>query len=408
MQVLLAAITLVLFFFGLRQFFIADTPKYLRNIFGILILSRVLLNVFFMMAKGEFLMHFPFLLKCSAPFFYASPAFVYLYLRGLMIPQMDWKKRDYLHFLPALFGVLEVLPWYFQPHAAMLTDVQSIDFSGALFFQYFTGPVSERLGYVIKPALQIFYLIWAFKLARETGFFKESSGIEPKRHWVGFILAMLTLAFLIQCAQLVSLHTDLGSEYFNFSPLELLLILNIMILVVFLLFVFQKPVMLTHFMLGYTTEEKGPSLSSKVSAEMVSEEIPEKSETGQDDNNSREVLTAEESEQLFLRAEALIMTASLFRQHQLHVAQVASSLEVPVHHLSFCLNKYKGLTFREWVNQHRINAFLEDYPRLNQTMTIEAQAQACGFKNSSGFYLTFKKYKGCSPKEFLQKASDYQ
>lgn len=404
MQVLLTAITLVLFFFAIRQFFIREIPRYGRLILGVLILNRVVLNGLYLLAQGGLLSTYPILLRFSAPFFYASPGLVFLYVQGVLYPSRNWKKSDWWHIIPVLFGFLEVVPWFFSSTENMLQDVYQVNLSKGPFFQYFTGWVSQQSGFLVRPALQLVYLIslwWqVYVLIRVNKFYAEDLN---RRHWVLFILSMATASLVVSGFQVASIHFPSLMRQIHFPPSYLLHLLNIMILLGFLFFIFQKPVILAQYVLGFSNQKNVDYFTDvkRIAIPADRETPPVNAEGG----GYKKVLSVLEAEELFLRAKAIMIEQSLYRQPQLHLADVASALDVPAHHLSFCLNKHKGLSFREWINQARIEAFLEDYPRLNQTMTIEAQARHCGFKNVSAFYLAFKKSKKCSPKDFLSSLS---
>lgn len=402
---ILASITIVLFFLGLRILLMRGPKQVSEHILGIMLMNRVTLNVLYLMAAAGLLMDYPYLLKASGPLYYLTPALLFFYLRSLVRPDIVMSRKDVLHLLPAFFALMEVLPWYLKGYSFWLEDVGSGDFQPSLFFTRFTGPVSYYTGYLIKPVLQFIYLGWIYALARQSGFFRDSRPeTKSVRIWVTFILVMFLLS---QVIILVQIGAN-GLSNLIFTPgiglYKAILVLNSLLLVVFLLFIFQHPEILSSFVLGYRSGKESRSFEAFNSAGGIPftgngaeiEVVKHASEA-----TRREVLDVHQAEALLAKAETLMTEKALYRNGEIHVASVASELGVPVHHLSFCLNKCRGISFRDWVNGYRVEAFLRDHPALNASMTVEGQAFKCGFNTTSGFYQAFRKHKGCSPKEYF-------
>lgn len=71
--------------------------------------------------------------------------------------------------------------------------------------------------------------------------------------------------------------------------------------------------------------------------------------------------------------------------------------------LSYVLNHALHTTFYDFVNQYRIDHFLDELKKApNHQYSLFGLAQNCGFKSKSSFYRAFKKYKGVSPSKYLE------
>lgn len=105
---------------------------------------------------------------------------------------------------------------------------------------------------------------------------------------------------------------------------------------------------------------------------------------------------------LFLRFEILMRTEHLQRDPQLKIADVAQKLQVSVHALSAAINEEHGQNFFDYINRLRIE---ELKPALlhpnNRHLTFLAIAKASGFNSNSSFYRVFRKYVGCTPKQYV-------
>jgi YesN/AraC family two-component response regulator len=66
------------------------------------------------------------------------------------------------------------------------------------------------------------------------------------------------------------------------------------------------------------------------------------------------------------------------------------------------LNNVIEKNFRDWINEFRINHFIEMFIIYKDKKTIEALAQESGFKNPATFYNAFKKLTGLSPSQYFK------
>ena len=80
---------------------------------------------------------------------------------------------------------------------------------------------------------------------------------------------------------------------------------------------------------------------------------------------------------------------------------MAAHLEIPVHHLSYLLNKHCGLSFASYRNnlrmEHAAKLIEKGFLIVN---TIEALTQECGFSSRSAFSKTFKSIIGENPSDY--------
>jgi AraC-like DNA-binding protein len=89
---------------------------------------------------------------------------------------------------------------------------------------------------------------------------------------------------------------------------------------------------------------------------------------------------------------------------KLSIRDVSVALDIPLHELSFIINRYFELRFTDFVNSYRIKLVEEKIKSgyLNQ-YTQEALALETGFSSKHGFYDAFRKVHSCTPAEFAAK-----
>jgi AraC-like DNA-binding protein len=98
-----------------------------------------------------------------------------------------------------------------------------------------------------------------------------------------------------------------------------------------------------------------------------------------------------------------VMVAKKMYQFQdLQILELSKETNILVHHCSYVLNRVLGKNFRDWINEYRINHFIELYKSQRESKTIEAIANESGFKNTATFYNAFKKSTGLSPSQYFK------
>jgi AraC-like DNA-binding protein len=83
------------------------------------------------------------------------------------------------------------------------------------------------------------------------------------------------------------------------------------------------------------------------------------------------------------------------------ISKMAADLKKPIHHCSFTIKMGLNNSFRNYINQFRVDNFISAYKINPKSLTFEALSFESGFRNQSTFYSAFKKEKGMSPKVFF-------
>jgi len=122
-------------------------------------------------------------------------------------------------------------------------------------------------------------------------------------------------------------------------------------------------------------------------------------------NPSKQRIPDEQAQLLQNRLKQLMATDKLYLDNELSLPQLAESISVSVHDLSYLLNDRMGVNFFEFVNTYRVEEakqiMLDDkYKHLN----ILGVAFNSGFNSKTTFNTVFKKQTGLSPSQFIQQA----
>ncbi|WP_160114192.1 AraC family transcriptional regulator [Aquimarina sp. AU119] len=88
---------------------------------------------------------------------------------------------------------------------------------------------------------------------------------------------------------------------------------------------------------------------------------------------------------------------------KLSLRSLADISKIPYYHLSTILKIGLNTTFYDFINQYRVEEFIEKakHPK-NKKFTLLTLAFEAGFNSKSSFYSIFKKHKGISPSDFVK------
>ncbi len=129
-------------------------------------------------------------------------------------------------------------------------------------------------------------------------------------------------------------------------------------------------------------------------------EIPEKKEI----RYKKSSLHPEQANEIHERMTTFLQNEKPFKDSALSLDTLSELLEVHPNYLSEVINSMENKNFNEYINEMRIEEFisLATDPK-NQRFTYLSIAYDCGFNSKASFHRNFKKIKGATPKEFLDK-----
>jgi len=79
---------------------------------------------------------------------------------------------------------------------------------------------------------------------------------------------------------------------------------------------------------------------------------------------------------------------------------IANALKYEYTYVSKLFSKFTGVSFTEYLNNHRISQACAILRSENINMTVSEVADHCGYENLRTFHRNFRKIMGCSPQEF--------
>lgn len=117
-------------------------------------------------------------------------------------------------------------------------------------------------------------------------------------------------------------------------------------------------------------------------------------------------LNAIQLDKFKLRLKEIMQTEKAFLMPNLTLPKLAAAVDCSVNHLSQVINSGFGMSFFDYLNQHRIEyakELLSQYDGVNSA--ILNVAFAAGFNSNSAFYAAFKKCIGQTPAQYRRTQS---
>jgi AraC-like DNA-binding protein len=371
----------------------------------------------FLLCRGGLIRHLPFIYGYGLPLYYTIPAFCYLYVRSQFNGESKFRKRDWLHFLPAAACLLLLMPLYLSPMELKQRIVDGLAANFNSIFSESSGLVPNSWHFIIRPIQGAIYLVFQWRLLapllrRE----RTPAGESPRlAKWLVLFTSFETLIY-------AGLTVATIQGYHHIAPqAPLLSIIKAPMIILTLLYIALTVCLFLHpeFLYGKAAAQ-APQPAMPVEPVLVPQPdrapslVPPALDGSALDGSVPDGATREEGRKsplldlrqvndYALQLEEHILSTQVFRQQGLTVNGLSGSAQIPPRIISHVLNRHYGQTFNEYVNTCRVNYIKE---RLKdgdwKDFTMEGLAMEAGFSSKSTFFSTFKKQTGKSPAEYVK------
>ena len=320
------------------------------------------------------------------PIYLLNTPFLYFYVRAVLTDKVQIRGWDYIHFVPFLIVLINIIPFTFHSWAFKLNFAYHFHQDFNTIYQVQFPLISFPVYFVSRSIFSIIYIAFSAQIVWQA--------IQ------NMVLAnsIILQRWLIMCLGLGAIF-NLSLLAFSFYSLwqnDFKLLLDVQgkgrtVATIFMsaqtisIYFFPKILYGLHFNSGSTISDV-IKLNEEISSVAKSVEI----------SNTR------------LRQVEKLMEIHLLEKKYLQpgysLSDLVSAIYTPEHVLTYYFNNYKGITFLKWKNQLRIE---EAIKLLNageaNTHTLESVGKTCGYKSRSNFIQAFKAQMGESPSAYLKK-----
>ncbi|MDH7447337.1 helix-turn-helix domain-containing protein [Aquimarina sp. 2201CG14-23] len=294
---------------------------------------------------------------------------IYFYIRSLVNPKFHFKTKFWLHFVPFFLSQTYAFIVYFS--ALRVNDFSQKD---SIAKNLHFNDIKQLDEYVLLISLAL-YLFYGYK---ELINYKKwldnttSDSSFPDFKWLKDIFGLSTI---------IGVFLVINHSLDIFLDLKSRSIIHYDLLMLFISFVI--------YYLGL----KGylqPDFSFI------------RSETNAD-NKTDVALSVVKVKEIKVLLSKAMEEDKVFLNPKLTIKELSAILNVPQREVSICINKHFKLSFREFINNYRVEEVKSKLKDKDFShMSILGIALECGFNSEASFYRVFKKNTGISPKEYLQ------
>lgn len=306
---------------------------------------------------------YPILYGFHLPFALGIAPILYIHFQVTLLGLEISKKEILLHFLPNVFCVILLLPFWAGGEEFRARTLQEITqpggYSSILAFLQITPKISI-LSYFLP-------LLWIYR----SYLFRSEQDENEERARRMFLLFISLVCLVIFWGLIGSVMRRI--EFVKES-------------------IFSLPALLV---LGYLLSQREPNWLGFVGKSLREVRYKKSRLKGMDETKIKN------------RLEALMKREKVYADEDLTLSQLAEELELTNHQLSEFLNRRLSMKFSDYINSWRVEEakvlLLEDPNR-----SILAISESVGFNSKSAFNEAFKKFTESTPSEFRKTAVLYK
>ena len=311
-------------------------------------------------------------------FYYLLYPLAYWYVRAMLKVKVHFSGYDWFHLLPFVIQFLDMLPYTFSTFAHKLEVAELVKLDvHELVKQKFGFFLSTRFHFYVKLILSSGYIFCSTRL------YLLNRPVRPKNFilhfWIpGFlVLQVLLVLFLVYFFLIVPNPEQYKLTYQGNTPWNYL---GLGSYLVFSLSVFYFPEFLYE---PYIIEEREAKLK-----------IPHYE------------LSPEKLIEIETKLDLYLEEFKPFLKTSFSLAQLSSSLDIPVHHFNFYFRKTQQSNFLEQRMRWRIRYAKELIDAgKDKVLTLEAIGFESGFQSRTTFFVNFKELVGESPSTYAERKS---
>ena len=322
------------------------------------------------------------------PIYLLNTPFLYFYVRAVLTEKIQIKGWDYLHFVPFLVILINILPYSLLPWQQKLNFAYQLHQNFGRIYEIYFPFVSFGVYFVLRSVLSLAYIIASALIVRKAIMSDELTHNMTLKSWLKVCLGLgaifnLTLIIFSVISLLNNDFVLMLDEQGRGRSVATVLMSALTISIYF----FPKVLYGLQF-------KSGNSLGDVMK---LNEEI------------TKVAKTPEVSNARLKQVDKLVENHTFEKLYLVPgyaLSDLVKNISIPEHVLTYYFNNYKGITFLKWKNKLRIEEAIKLLKSGEaDTNTLESVGKACGYKSRSNFIQAFKSQTGESPSAYLKNLS---
>lgn len=322
------------------------------------------------------------------PIYLLNTPFLYFYVRAVLTERIHIKGWDYLHFLPFLIILFNIIPYSMLPWQQKLNFAYQLHQNFGCIYEIYFPFVSFGVYFVLRSVLSLAYIIASALVVRKAIMSEELTHNTTLKSW---LLVCLGLGAIFNVTLIVfSLSSLLNNDFVLMLDEQgrgRAVATVLMSALTISIYFFPKVLYGLQFKSG----------KSLVDVIKLNEEI------------TKVAKTPEVSNARLKQVDKLVENHAVEKLYLVPgyaLSDLVKNISIPEHVLTYYFNNYKGITFLKWKNKLRIEEAIKLIKSGEaDTNTLESVGKACGYKSRSNFIQAFKSQTGESPSVYLKNLS---
>ena len=333
----------------------------------------------------------PHLFRINMPLHYLVAPCAYLYVRSVLYQENNFRRYDWLHFVPFILHTIELFPFLSHSAAYKLEYLQQllVDVDGVT--KQKEGMLPDYYHPVIKFMLGSFYVLLQWQLIRRFNHQTTTSYIQTHKQLITWLKVFTLLNTLLYPPVLIAMFLPLP-----IIPLTIFIVVSLgSYLLITSTILFFRPYILYGLAEPCSTfRPEMPQEQEEAPAAVI--ESPERVYS----------LMVEKRQEYRQKVEAYMEQYQPFLKKGYSIKDLVLEVEIPQHHLSSLINQEYGINFNDFINRYRVEYAKSKLKQPDwRHLTLEGIAMEAGFNNRTTFFRAFTKLTGLSPSKYITKDS---
>ncbi|MXV17040.1 helix-turn-helix domain-containing protein [Hufsiella ginkgonis] len=338
----------------------------------------------------------PHFWRMGSPLYYLVPPCYFFYTRATLLGENAFRKRDWLHFIPAAVHFLELMPFYLKSTAEKRQIVLYFmeDFNRSYVLG--SGYIPALWHYAVRPFFGLAYLLfllWPILIRYRRRSHPQQVVTAGKYAWLVAFASFMTVMYSGLAVQTVFAlqHLDVPNAAVTESRAPLYVMsLTFLGMVCYLLF-YQE--------IFYVQESLSPASPAEENEAATEACVNEEQPAVKEKRIGKELLVIYAA-----TIDTFMLQHKPFMRQGITVSELALEMGMQPRTLSGVLNQHYQQRFSDFINAYRI-AHIKSCLETGKwkEFTLEGLAYQCGFTSRSTFFAAFKKDTGLSPTEYIKK-----
>ena len=326
------------------------------------------------------------------PILYLQGPMLYFYVSGTLKDKFEFGWKKLLHFIPFLIAFVSVFNYYFEPWSFKIALANKIITSPNVIYTIANFHIGNQ--FINVPARTISLIIYGLisialliRYTKNNKIYKNQNLVQSKNiTWLYFItinIVISGISYLLMILKFMNerMHTrsEINEMSLNYISAFSFFLIPISILI-FPSVLYGLPIV-DRGKIGMFISKSKSKIKLKQSDKVENLEMEELTEAMQN----------------YLKNE------KPFIDPKFSLDDLAKQLDVPKHHLYYCLNSVLDIKFTTLRSQLRVEHAKELLLSGNlETVSMEGIWAKTGFSSRTNFFVTFKEVTGYTPLEFIK------